>query len=82
MRDTRIVIDKGLQIGKNLNLIVDEESGKLGAFVIEPKEISGVLHRGEGGKVLAPSSFLLAVRNYILISERELALQMSKPYHL
>jgi sporulation protein YlmC with PRC-barrel domain len=72
--------DKGVQIGQLRDFIIDENNGKLLALSV--KLAKGValqgLQKDESGSPLIPFSAVLAMRDYIVVNERALAIQMAK----
>ena len=75
-----ILTDKGVQIGQLRDFIIDEGNGKILALSV--KLGKGVTLQGlqtdEGGNPLIPFSAVLAMRDYIVVNERALAIQMAK----
>ena len=75
-----ILTDKGVQIGQLRDFIIDENNGKILALSV--KLAKGVtlqgLQKDEGGNPLIPFSAVLAMRDYIVVNERALAIQMAK----
>lgn len=80
LRDMRILTDKGLRIGNIFDLEVNEDTGKIETLVIKPEsqEIAQNLSTDEDGNALVPFSSVVAVRDYIVISEKSLAVQQLK----
>ena len=75
-----ILTDKGVQIGQLRDIVIDEGNGKVLALSV--KLAKGVtlqgLQKDEGGNPLIPFSAVLAMRDYIVVNERALAIQMAK----
>jgi sporulation protein YlmC with PRC-barrel domain len=75
-----ILTDKGVQIGQLRDIVIDEGNGKVLALCV--KLAKGVtlqgLQKDEGGNPLIPFSAVLAMRDYIVVNERALAIQMAK----
>lgn len=80
LRDRKILTDKGLRIGKIYDIIINENSGKLETLVIDPEseEIKENLMTDEDDNVLIPFSSVVAVKDYIIISESSLAIQQAR----
>lgn len=80
LRDMKILTDKGLRVGNIFDMDVNEDNGKVEFLVIEPEsqEIAQNLPTDEEGNVLIPFSAVLAVRDYIVVSEKNLAVQQLK----
>ena len=80
LRSIGILTDKGVQIGQLRDFIIDENNGKVLALCV--KLAKGVtlqgLQKDESGNPLIPFSAVLAMRDYIVVNERALAIQMSK----
>lgn len=80
LRDIRILTDKGLRVGNIFDLEVDEDTGRLETLVVKPEsqEIAQNLSTDEDGNALVPFSSVVAVRDYIVISEKSLTVQQLK----
>lgn len=80
LRDMRILTDKGLRVGNIFDLEVDEDTGRLETLVVKPEsqEIAQNLSTDEDGNALIPFSSVVAVRDYIVISEKSLTVQQLK----
>ncbi len=80
LRDMRILTDKGLRVGNIYDLEVDKETGEVETLVVKPEseEIAQNLSTDEDGYALVPFSSVVAVRDYIVISEKSLAVQQLK----
>lgn len=80
LRDMRILTDKGLRVGNIYDLEVDKETGEVDTLVVKPEseEIAQSLSTDEDGYALVPFSSVVAVRDYIVISEKSLAVQQLK----
>lgn len=80
LRDMRILTDKGLRVGNIFDLEVDEDTGKIETLVVKPEsqEIANTLSTDDDGNALVPFSSVVAVRDYIVVSENSLAVQRLK----
>lgn len=80
LRDMRVLTDKGLRVGNIFDVEVDEESGEVDTLIVKPEseEIAQNLSTDEDGYALVPFSSVVAVRDYIVISEKSLAVQQLK----
>jgi sporulation protein YlmC with PRC-barrel domain len=80
LKSIGILTDKGVQIGQLRDFIIDEGNGKILALSV--KLAKGVtlqgLQKDESGSPLIPFSAVLAMRDYIVVNERALAIQMAK----
>lgn len=80
LRGLGVLTDKGVQIGQLRDFMIDETNGKVLALCI--RLAKGVSLQGlqtdEGGNPLIPFSAVLAIRDYIVVNERALAIQMAK----
>jgi len=80
LRGIGILTDKGVQIGQLRDFMIDENNGKVLALSV--KLAKGVtlqgLQKDESGSPLIPFSAVLAMRDYIVVNERALAIQMAK----
>ena len=80
LRGMNVLTDRGLQIGKLQDMLVDEESGRITSLVVRPiaRETLENLPKEKGGNVLLPFSAVMAIRDYIVINERVLVIQQLK----
>lgn len=80
LRDMRVLTDKGLRVGNIYDLEVDKDTGKIDTLVVEPEseEIAESMSMDEEGYALVPFSSVVAIRDYIVISEKSLAVQQLK----
>ncbi|MFP4005477.1 MAG: PRC-barrel domain-containing protein [Candidatus Hadarchaeia archaeon] len=80
LRDMKVLTNKGLRVGRVFDLEVDEDSGKIETVVIEPEspEISNSFSTDEDERVLIPFGSVMAVRDYIVVSEKSLAVHKMK----
>ncbi|KXB03913.1 hypothetical protein AKJ47_01440 [candidate division MSBL1 archaeon SCGC-AAA261G05] len=76
----RILTDKGLRVGRIFDMTVDENNGKIETIVVKPesREIAQSLNTDEDGNAVIPFSSVVAVRDYIVVSEKSLAIQRMK----
>lgn len=80
LRDMRILTDQGLRLGTIFDLEVDEDTGEVETLVVDPEsqEVAQSLSTDEDGNALVPFSAVVAVRDYIVVSEKNLAVQKLK----
>ncbi|KXB01755.1 hypothetical protein AKJ44_02165 [candidate division MSBL1 archaeon SCGC-AAA261F17] len=80
LRDMKILTDKGLRVGRIFDMTVDENNGKIETIVVKPesREIAQSLNTDEDGNAVIPFSSVVAVRDYIVVSEKSLAIQRMK----
>lgn len=79
LRGMNVLTDRGLQIGRLHDILVDEESGRILSLVVKPsKEAVEALPKDESGNALLPFSSVMAMRDYIVINERVLVIQRLK----
>lgn len=76
----RILTDRGLRVGTIFDLEVEEETGDVETLIVEPesKEIAQNLSTDDDGHALVPFSAVVAIRDYIVIAEKNLAVQQLK----
>ena len=80
LRGMNVLTDRGLQIGRLQDMLVDEESGRITSLVVRPitREMLENLPKEKGGNALLPFSAVMAIRDYIVINERVLVIQQLK----
>ena len=80
LRGMNIMTDKGLLVGQIHDMLVDEENGKIQALIVKPEsqETAQSLPCDESGNILMPFNAVLSIRDYIVVSERLLAVQQLK----
>lgn len=76
----RVLTDKGLRVGNIFDLEVDEDTGEVETILIKPEtqEIAQNLSTDGDGNAMVPFSSVVAIRDYIVISEKSLAVQQLK----
>ena len=75
-----VLTDRGFKLGRLHDALVDEQSGKILSLVVKPA-VRGVLEglpTDPAGNALVPFSSVMAIRDYIVINERTLAIQQIK----
>lgn len=80
LRDMKILTDKGLRVGRIFDMTVDETTGKIESIIVKPEsqEIGQSLKSDTDGNAVIPFSSIIAVRDYIVVSEKSLAIQRMK----
>ncbi|MEA1904609.1 MAG: PRC-barrel domain-containing protein [Candidatus Hadarchaeota archaeon] len=80
LRGMSIMTDKGLLVGQIHDMLVDEGDGRIRALVVKPEsqETAQNLPCDEGGNILMPFNAVISIRDYIVVSERLLAVQQLK----
>lgn len=80
LRDMRILTDKGLRVGNIYDMEIDEDTGKIEALKVKPEseEIAQTLSKDDEGNALIPFRSVMAIRDYIVVSEKSLAVQQLK----
>jgi len=75
-----VLTDRGLQVGRLQDMLVDEESGRIISLVIRPvtKEALGNIPKDASGNALLPFNSVMAMRDYIVVNERVLVIQQLK----
>jgi len=75
-----VLTDRGLQVGRLQDMLVDEESGRIISIVVRPvtKEALGNLPKDSSGNALLPFNSVMAIRDYIVVNERILVIQQLK----
>ena len=80
LRGMNVLTDRGLQVGRLQDMLVDEESGRIISLVIRPvtKEALGNIPKDSSGNALLPFNSVMAMRDYIVVNERVLVIQQLK----
>lgn len=80
LRSIGVISDRGLQIGRLVDIIFDEKDGRIIDLVVKPisKETVGSAAKDSSGNALIPFSSVMAIRDYIVVNERVLAIQQLK----
>ncbi len=80
LRDMRVLTDKGLRVGRIHDLEVNEDNGEVETLSIKPEsqEIAQNLSTNENGKALVPFSSVVAIRDYVVVAEKNLTIQQLK----
>ena len=80
LRGIGVITDRGLQIGQLSDMLIDETNGKILSLVVKPvgKEVLKDLPKDESGSSLVPFETVMAIRDFIVVNERVLAIQRLK----
>ena len=80
LRGMNVLTDRGLQVGRLQDMLVDEESGRIISLVVRPitREALGNISKDSSGNALLPFSSVMAMRDYIVVNERVLVIQQLK----
>ena len=80
LRGIGILTDKGIYVGQLRDMVIDETNGKILALSIKlSKEVSlQGLEKDDSGNPLIPFSAVLAMRDFIVVNERALTIQLAK----
>lgn len=80
LRGIGILTDKGIYVGQLRDMVIDETNGKILALSIKlSKEVSlQGLQKDDSGNPLIPFSSVLAMRDFIVVNERALTIQLAK----
>jgi len=86
LQGMKVITDRGLEVGKVEDLMIDENSGKILSICVKPA--GGKVFKNlpqDKGQLLLPYSSVLAVREFVIVSERVLTIlemrgaQVSQP---
>ena len=71
----RVITNRGDEVGKLTDLMVDENTGEIESLMVEVDRESKVLKRGSGKdrNIQIPFSAVTAVSDVFIVDERELA---------
>ena len=80
LRGLNVLTDKGLRVGQIHDIMVDETDGRITSMTVKPesKETAASLPTDESGNIMIPFTAVQAIRDYIVVSERNLAVQQLK----
>lgn len=79
MQGMKVITDRGLEVGRVDDLLIEETSGKILSVCVRP--VSGDLFKNlpkDKGQLLIPYSAVLAVREFMIVSERVLTIMEMK----
>ncbi|MEM2282581.1 MAG: PRC-barrel domain-containing protein [Candidatus Hadarchaeales archaeon] len=79
MQGMKVITDRGLEVGRVEDLLIEETSGKILSVCVRP--VSGDLFKNlpkDKGQLLIPYSAVLAVREFMIVSERVLTIMEMK----
>lgn len=80
LRAIGVVSDRGLQIGRLMDVSFDESDGRIVTLAVKPVSsdtLSGI-SRDSKGNVVIPFNSVISIRDFIVINERVLAIQQIK----
>jgi sporulation protein YlmC with PRC-barrel domain len=75
LQGMKVITDRGLEIGRVEDLMIDENTGKILSVCVKPA--SGKIFKNlpqDKGQLLLPYSAVLAVREFMIVSERVLTI--------
>lgn len=80
LRGMNVLTDRGMQVGRLLDMLVDEGSGRILSIVVKPssKESLGGLPKDADGNALLPFGSVMAIKDYVVVNERVLMIQQLK----
>ncbi len=80
LRGMNVVTDRGLQIGRLSDILIDEKTGNIISLVVKPtfKGVLDNLPKDEKGDSLISYNAVLAIRDLIVVNERILAIHQMK----
>ncbi|HDI12595.1 MAG: hypothetical protein DRN83_01550 [Hadesarchaea archaeon] len=75
-----IISDRGLQLGRLVDILFDEKDGKIYSLVVRPYSRDALkgAPQDHQGNVLIPFSAVISIRDFIVVNERVLAIQQLK----
>jgi sporulation protein YlmC with PRC-barrel domain len=80
LRAIGVVSDRGLQIGRLVDVTFDEADGRIISLLVRPvssETLSGI-SRDDRGNVVVPFNAVMSIRDFIVVNERVLAIQQMK----
>jgi len=75
LQGMKVITDRGLELGRVEDLMIDETSGKILSVCVKPS--AGKIFKNlpyDKGQLLVPYSAVLAVREFMIVSERVLTI--------
>ena len=80
LRGIGVITDRGLQIGRLSDMLVDETNGKIVSLAVNPigKGVLESMPKDANGLPLIPFDAVMAMRDYIVVNERVLTIQQLK----
>ena len=80
LRDRRVVTEQGHEIGTLFDIIIDKETGKIMAFIVDPSTdgVKEELVTDKGGFILVPYGAFYAIKDYVIVDARRLPKKASK----
>jgi len=80
LRSMGVISDRGLQLGRLVDILFDEKDGKIYSLVVRPfsREALKGVPQDHQGNVLIPFSAVISIRDFIVVNERVLAVQQLK----
>ncbi|MCK4636921.1 MAG: PRC-barrel domain-containing protein [Methanomicrobia archaeon] len=80
LRDRRVVTEQGHEIGTLFDIIIDEDTGKIMAFIVDPSTegIKEELMTDKNGLILVPFGAFYAIKDYLIVDARRLPKRTSK----
>ncbi len=80
LRDRRVVTEQGHEIGTLFDIVTDNDTGKVMAFIVDPatEGVEKELMTDKEGFVLIPFGAFYAIKDYIIVDAKRLPKKTSK----
>ncbi|MEA1994408.1 MAG: PRC-barrel domain-containing protein [Euryarchaeota archaeon] len=80
LRDRRVVTEQGHEIGTLFDIVIDEDMGKIMAFIVDPttEDVGRELITDKNGFVLIPFGAFYAIKDYLIVDAKRLPKKASK----
>jgi len=80
LRSMNVVSDRGLQIGRVVDISFDETTGKIISLIVKPVsgEALASFPRNEDGTISLPFTAVLSVKDFIVVNEKVIGIHLMR----
>lgn len=80
LRSMNVVSDRGLQVGRVVDVSFDETSGKISSLIVKPAsgETFANFPRNEDGTISLPFTAVLSVKDFVVVNEKVIGIYLMR----
>lgn len=80
LRSMPVISDRGMQIGKVVDISFDEASGKVAHLIVKPTSAValGNIPKNEDGTVSLPFTAVISVKDFVVVSEKVIGIHLMR----
>jgi len=80
LRSIPVISDRGLQVGKVIDLSFDETSGKIISLIVKPVSSEAFTNfpKNEDGTISLPFTAVVSIKDFVVVSEKVIGIHLMK----